>query len=158
MNNMISKFFNKECKVDLDLLTELKCKGHIAKGFYKYLVLDKGIEEIWISEKDDKFLVEFRDRDCSIYCKKELDYVENKKEVTHREKLNFLMSKERFKMIMEEYNKDGEEMTKALTKEFEEIRKEYRKTIDIYSIIDEKEVLRSTTLNSKRELLKFLTV
>ena len=134
MKNMISKFFNKECKVDLDLLVELKCRGYIAKSFYKYLVIDKGVKEIWISEKDKKFLVELRDTDCSIYCEKELADAENKKEKIYREKMKNVTSPE----------------------EFEEIYKEYTKTIDIYSIIDKKRTTKIATLDSKKELLKYL--
>ena len=134
MKNMISKFFNKECKIDLDLLVELKCRGYIAKSFYKYLVIDKVVKEIWISEKDNKFLVELRDADCSIYCKKELADAENKKEEIYREKMKNVTSPE----------------------EFEEIYKEYTKTIDIYSIIDKKRTTKIATLDSKKELLKYL--
>lgn len=105
MKTMISKFFNKECKVDLDLLVELKCRKYMAKSFYKYLVIDKVVKEIWISEKDNNFLVELRDANCSIQCKREL--------------------------------KDA-------------------KTIDIDSIINKKRATKIATLDSKRELLKFL--
>ena len=67
MKNIISKFLDKKCKVDLDLLIDLQCKGHLAKKFYKYIVLDNVTEEVWISKKDSKFLVEFRDSDYSFY-------------------------------------------------------------------------------------------
>lgn len=156
MKNIISKFLDKKCKVDLDLLIDLQCKGHLAKKFYKYIVLDNVTEEVWISKKDSKFLVEFRDSDYSFYCERELVKATNTREKTYRERMNFLMSEEGFKKIMEEHNKDGAEMTKALKKEFNKICDEHRKIIDIYSIIDKKEALESITLNSKRELFKFL--
>lgn len=73
MRSLILKFFNKKCKVDLDLLVEITYWGHKADCFYSYIVIDKGMVEIWISEKDNKFLVEFKDSDCLKKCKLEIN-------------------------------------------------------------------------------------
>lgn len=139
MKNMISKFFNKECKVDLDLLVELKCRGYLTECFYQYLVIDKGIEEIWISEKDNKFLVEFREENCCINCRKEIDDTINNREKTFNERLNYITSSEELKEIYKERVKSLD--TKS----------------DMKNILNKKEVLRSVTLNSEKELLKFLS-
>ena len=141
MKNMISKFFNKECKmdneecrIDLDLILSLESKGYAPKTFCKYMILNNVMGEIWISEKDDKFLLEFREKNCSIKCKMEFDDIMRNDEKTYKEMMSNITSAE----------------------EFKEISKEYAKTFDINNIIDEKLVVKTVILDSKKELLKYL--
>lgn len=165
MNSVILKFLNKKCKVDSKLLNELKHKGYLTRKFYKYIVLntgDAGMEEIWVSEKDDKFLIEFRNITSSInYERKRIC----------KERDNYLNCEKEYNDIMEELKKyeampetipEGrmDEIQKEideLKKKFEDVVERNKKTINIYDIVDEKDVLRSNTFSSKKELFKFLS-
>lgn len=144
MRNFVLNILNKKdkvrkkCIVDLDLLVELKCKGYHSDCFYEYLVIDKGIVQIWISEKDDKFLVEFREPNCDIICKRELKESNSRKELEIEEKMKNAIT--------------CDEVEKLLKK----MREHIENPIEMSDIIATKEVLRSTTIKSKKELFKFL--
>ena len=97
-----------------------------------------GIVQIWISEKDNKFLIEFREAGCDKLCEKELECSQINNESEFIENMRKAVS--------------GEELEELYRKRVASIKN----PLDIYDIIATKEVLRSTTISSQRELFKFL--